>query len=39
MKFIKEPASEKPNTMMPSFPEISPQDSRAIAEFLIHQKP
>ncbi|MFI5387866.1 MAG: c-type cytochrome, partial [Fimbriimonadales bacterium] len=35
--FFKNPASLNPNTIMPSFTELSPEESRAIAEFLIHQ--
>ena len=39
MQFIKDPTSKDPNTMMPAFPSLSSDETRAIAEFLIHQKP
>lgn len=38
MGFIKNPQAEKPNSMMPPFPELGDAERRAIAEFLIHQK-
>jgi quinol-cytochrome oxidoreductase complex cytochrome b subunit len=37
--FIKDPTRLKPNTTMPGFPELKPEETRAIAEFLIHQQP
>jgi quinol-cytochrome oxidoreductase complex cytochrome b subunit len=37
--FIKDPKKLRPNTTMPGFPEFSAEKTRALAEFLIHQKP
>lgn len=36
--FIRHPQSTKPNTMMPASPNLTDDQLRAIAEFLIHQK-
>jgi mono/diheme cytochrome c family protein len=38
MKFIHNPTSVKPNSMMPAFGNLKDDETRAIAEFLIHQK-
>jgi cytochrome c551/c552 len=38
MKFIHEPHSVKPTSTMPPFPHLKEDETRAIAEFLIHQK-
>jgi mono/diheme cytochrome c family protein len=38
MKFIHEPTKVKPTSMMPPFPGLKDNQTRAIAEFLIYQK-
>jgi ubiquinol-cytochrome c reductase cytochrome b subunit len=38
MKFIQDPKSVKPTSMMPPFAQLTADETRAIAEFLIHQK-
>ena len=38
MKFIHNPSQVKPNSTMPPFPQLTDTETRAIAEFLIHQK-
>jgi len=37
-KQISDPQSVKQGSEMPAYPELSPQDLQAIAEFLVHQK-
>jgi mono/diheme cytochrome c family protein len=38
MRFIHQPTSVKPNSMMPAFQKFNQDELRALAEFLIHQK-